>query len=118
MTPARTELIEIPLGDYGWDLVFTCYAAPIEAGVVVDITGYTVHFKVWKYNTPGTLLLNGTGALVDPTNGVASYTLLNTDFVVGGSIGEIGKYEAEMECTKVGEKSSFRKCQLEVTASG
>ena len=115
MTVARTLLIQIPLGDYGYDLIFTCYTA---AGELVDITGYDVHFKVWRYDTPGTLLLNGTGALLVPASGTAKYTLTNTDFVVGGSVGEVGKYEAELECTKAGEVSSFRTCQLEVTASG
>jgi len=112
---ARTLHFKIPLGDYGYDLVFTCRDFGHE---IVDITGYTPHFKVWRYGVPGTLLINGTGSLVDPTNGIAKYTLLNTDFVVGGSVSEIGKYQGELECTKAGEVSSFQSCVVEVTASG
>jgi len=111
----RTKLIEIPLGDYGWDLIFTCRTAK---QVIVDITGYTPHFKVWRYNTPGTLLLNGTGTLVDATNGIAKYTLLITDFASSGSVSEVGEYEAELECTKAGEVSSYQSCRLKVLSSG
>ena len=111
----RTKIFTIPLGDYGYDLVFTCRD---YNKVIVDITGYTPHFKVWRYGVPGTLLLNGAGALLDPTVGVAKYTLLSTDFVVGGSVGEAGKYEGELECTKAGEKSSYQKCIVNVASSG
>lgn len=105
----RTKRFTIPKGDYGWSLIFTCRTF---ASVLVNLTGYTIHFKVWSFNTPGTLLLNGTGAIVDAANGIASYTLQSGDFNTAG------EFECELECTKVGEVSSYQTCIVEVTPSG
>ncbi len=105
----RTERIKIPQNDYGWDLIFTCRDF---SGAIVNITGYTIHFKVWTYSVPGTLLLNGLGAVLDGPNGTAKYTLVSGDFA------NIGEFQGELEATKAGEVSSFQTCIVEVTSSG
>ena len=105
----RTRRIKIPQNDYGWPLTFYCRTF---AEVVVNITGYTATFKVWEYNTPGTLLLTGVGAVIDGPGGVAQYTLQLGDFPTAG------EFEGELECTKVGEVSSYQSCVVEVTPSG
>jgi len=49
---------------------------------------------------------------VDAANGIASYTLQSGDFNTAG------EFECELECTKVGEVSSYQTCIVEVTPSG
>jgi len=105
----RTTRIKIPQNDYGWDLIFTCRDF---TGAVVNITGFTIHFKVWEFNKPGVLLVNGVGAAVDAVNGIAKYTLAVGDFPT------VGEFQGELEATKLGEVSSYQSFIVEVTESG
>ena len=105
----RTKEITIPQNDYGYALLFTCRDSD-EA--VVNITGHTCHFKVWARGAPGTLLVDGTGAVLVGASGTATYTIVNGDFPT------VGKYYGEFETTIAGVRSSFQSFTVEVTESG
>ena len=112
---ARTTRIQIPQGDFGYDIAFTCRDSQ---GSIINIAGYTIHFKVWTYEVPITLLLDGIGGITDAPNGKAYYTLAVGDFSLGGLVPAVGDYLCEMEATKVGERTSYQSATLEVTESG
>lgn len=108
MTTA-TKTISIAAGDYGFNIAFTCYD---NSGDIYALTGYTVHFKVWAYDMPGTLLVDGAGVIDDAINGQCHYAVATGDFDTEG------KYEAELQLEKAGAVESFRSFIITVTESG
>lgn len=107
MTTATTK-ISIPAGDYGYDLAFTCYD---KSGDVYILTGYTIHFKAWSYDSPGTLLVDSAGVIDDALNGKCHYTLASGDF------DDEGTFEAELQLEKAGVIESFPSFVITVTES-
>ena len=105
----RTKEITIPQNDYGYALLFTCRDSD---GVVVNITGHACHFKVWARGAPGTLLVDGTGAVLVGASGTATYTIVNGDFP------NVGKWYGEFETTIAGVRSSYQSLIVNVAESG
>lgn len=91
------------------DLSFTVKDA---AGNAFDLTGYTITFKMWRKGIPGTLVVSGTGAIVNATAGTCKYTVASGDF------NTVGLYSAEVELTKTGVVQSVEVFDLEVKESG
>jgi len=108
MTIATKE-ISIATGDYGYNLAFTCYD---YSGNVYGLTDYTIHFKTWKYDVPGTLLIDGAGVIDDAANGKCHYTVASGDFDTEG------QYVAELQIEKAGIVESFPSFKVNVTESG
>ena len=104
-----TTTIKIPMNDYGYDLAFTCYD---KSGDVFILTGYTIKFKVWTYDLPATLLLNGAGVITDAANGKCAYTIVSGNFTTEGT------FVGELEITKAGVVESFPSFTINVTESG
>jgi len=107
MTTA-TKKISIPCGDYGYNLAFTCYD---KSGDVYILTGYTIHFLVWTYDVPATLIVDGTGTITSAVDGKCAYTIVSGDFDTEG------EYEAELQLEKAGVIESFPSFVLTVTES-
>ncbi len=107
MTTA-TKSISIAAGDYGYNLAFTCYD---NSGNVYVLTGYTIHFKVWTYDTPATLEVDGAGVIDDAPNGKCHYTIASGDFDTEG------EYEAELQLEKAGVIESFPRFVITITES-
>ena len=104
----RTSKVSIPRGDYGYNLVFHCKD---NLGQIVDLTGYTVHFRVWQYGEPTNMVLDGVGGILDALAGEAYYLLQSGDFDI------VGSYQGEVECRKLGEVGSYQSLIVEVTDS-
>ena len=54
------ETLTIPRGDKGWNINFV---VTDDAGVVRNISTYTVTFKMWNPGSPNTLIISGACAL-------------------------------------------------------
>ncbi|MFQ6053027.1 MAG: BppU family phage baseplate upper protein [Candidatus Bathyarchaeia archaeon] len=81
----------IKKGNYGFDLNFTVQHAD---GTVYDLTGFTVHLKLW--DSDGNLILNQQCMIVNAAQGKCKYTVQSGDFDTEG------RYMAELELTKTG----------------
>jgi hypothetical protein len=102
-------VLTVVKGDYGYYLNFTVQDS---AAVAYNLSGYTVKFKVWAPSTPGTLVLNGTCAVVVAANGTCRYLVTNKDFLYRRT------YVGELELTKTGVVESTKHFIIEVKESG
>ena len=109
MTTGVTDPITIPQGTYGINLNFTVYN---NDGTAYDLTALTITFKVWRSGNRDSLIVSG-GCVIDvAASGTCHYTIVTGDF------DKAGKYQWELELTKVGMIDNTIPAQLIVTESG
>lgn len=101
--------LTIPKADKGFYLSFT---VTDSAGTAYNLTDYTIKLKVWNTGRPGTLIVDGTCAIVVAASGTCRYSVAATDFTLKGT------YSAELELTKTDIIESTRMFTIEVTESG
>jgi hypothetical protein len=95
-----SDTIYFKKGDFGVSI--NIVAIQEEDGEAKDFTDYTVKFKVWRPDRPGTLLVDGTCVVDDDSGGLAHYP------VVSGNFDVKNEYHYEIEITKTGvEESSY-----------
>lgn len=93
-------MFTVSQNDYGYYITDTLLN---NDGTAFDLTGpYAVAFHVWHPQAPGTLLVNGTAALVVAANGTVRYSVAQNDFTMFP-----GAYKQEWEATFGSSKQSF-----------
>jgi hypothetical protein len=103
--------LEIPCGDKGYAITFTCKDS---AGAARNLSTFTgAKFKMWKSSSPATLLINASASITSPTTGVVSYTLQATDTAFAS-----GSYVGEIELTASGVIDSSGKISIHLSESG
>ena len=101
--------LEIPRGDFGFDINFELTDSECSA---FDLTGYVLYLKMWRPGKPKDLLLDGLMDIDgDPLDGLAYYTVVTGDFNI------VGEYLAEVEGTVSGVQISWQSFNIEVTES-
>lgn len=65
------DIIEIPLGDKGYNVPFTIQDAN---GSVINLTNYTVTLKAWEVGSPSTLKINAVCTVDEAASGTCHYT--------------------------------------------
>ena len=103
------DTIECNQGEFGMDWGFT---AKDSTGTVFNLTGYTIAFKAWREGITGTLLINGTGAIVVAASGTCKYS------VVSGDTATAGYFYAALVLTKTGVALKPILYALEIHESG
>ena len=107
-------MIVVRANDYGRPIPFIVYNPPDSshtANWIKDLTGYTVHLKVWPPGNPAGLFVNGLCVLDIPANGTCHYTPVIADFTTPGT------FQAELELTKTGDIESTLSTTLIVQES-
>lgn len=104
-----TESIEVPKGDYGFNLNFTLKD---NDGNARDMTGYSAKLKVWSPGVPGTLIVDASCSWTEIASGTCYYTVQSEDFDT------VGRYLYEIEATKAGVVESAQSGWLTVKESG
>ena len=84
------EKINIPKGDFGFNLAFT---VTDSSGTAVNIGTYTVTLQVWAVGIPDTLLLDEACTETVAASGTCYYTVQDEDFDT------VGRFHAELELT-------------------
>jgi hypothetical protein len=101
--------LTVPRGDFGFDINFELTDSECSA---FDLTGYTLHLKMWRPGKAKDLLLNGDMTIDGaPVLGLALYTVVTGDFNI------VGVYLAEVEGTLAGVQISWQSFSIEVVES-
>lgn len=100
--------LTVSKGDYGLPLAFV---VKDEENTVVNLTGYTVTFKVWSAGSQDSPIVSGACTIDDATAGTCHYTPGSSDFDTAGD------YLIELERTKTGVKSGTTIYSLTVEES-
>ncbi len=101
--------LTVKVGDKGYYLNFTVQDS---TGTAYTLTGYTITFKVWKADNPGTLWLSGACSIVVAASGTCRYLTTATDFPTAGD------YVWELELTQSGVIENTETYTLKVESTG
>lgn len=101
--------MNVPKGDYGYYLNFIVQKSD---GTAYDLTGYTITLKVWRAGSPDILIMSGACDIVTAASGICKYLVASGDF------DDLGRYEAELELTKVDVKESTKTFEIIMKESG
>lgn len=99
--------MQIPRGDFGYNLTFTIQNS---AGSAYNLTDYTINLKMWREGQPE-LLLNGSCTIIEAAEGTCYYEVQEGDFSRGGV------YLAELELTKSGVREGSVNFEITVEES-
>ena len=102
------DTLTIPRGDKGYNINFI---VTDDLGVVKNITAYTITFKMWNPNSPGTIVTSGSCVIDSGASGTCHYVLTASDMLL------VGQYQAELELTASGIIESTKSFIVDVKES-